>query len=53
MSFPEDVRKRVEEAVKQGKLVIVHPRASKIFKGDRVEVIDYPKTPPKAVEGGG
>ena len=47
-AYPEDVRKRIEEALKQGKLVVLHPNATKIIKKtDKVEPIDYPKTPSK------
>ena len=48
-ALPEDVRKRIEGAIKQGKLVVLHPNATKIIKRtDRVEPIDYPKAPPKS-----
>jgi len=44
MPFPEHVRKRIEEAVKQGKLVVIHPQATKrVGRSSRVEPIDYPK----------
>ena len=43
MPFPEHIRKRIEEAVRQGKLVVIHPQASrKVGKSPRVEPIDYP-----------
>jgi len=45
MSVPEDVAKKIEEALRQGKLVILHPEASKHFSGDRVVTIDYPPPP--------
>ena len=49
MPFPKEIRKRIEEAVRQGKLVVIHPQASKkVGKSPRVEPIDYP--PPRGGE---
>lgn len=46
MSFPEDVRRKIEEALKKGKLVVIHPEASKKTpKTSRVEPVDYPPPP--------
>jgi len=39
----EEIRSRVAEEVKKGKVVIIHPEASKKFKGGNVAAIDYPK----------
>jgi len=41
IKFDEKTRKRIVEALKKGKVVIIHPQASKKFKGN-VETIDLP-----------
>ena len=48
MKLPENIRKQIEEAVKQGKMVIIHPNASKkIKKTNQVEPVDWPPAPKK------
>jgi len=42
-NLPEDVRRKVSEEVKRGRVVIIHPQASQKFSGQRVTPIDYPK----------
>ena len=40
---PEKVREQIKDEVTRGRLVIIHPAASKKFKGPRVSTIDYPR----------
>jgi len=41
--LPGKVRERIKEEVTKGRLVILHPVASKKFKGPKVSTIDYPR----------
>jgi len=46
MKLPENIRKKIEEALKQGKMVVLHPEASKkIPRTERVEPVDWPPAP--------
>ena len=48
VKLPENIRKQIEEAIKQGKMVIIHPEATKkTKKTERVEPIDWPPAPKK------
>ena len=40
---PEKVREQIKNEVTRGKLVILHPAASKKFKGPKVSTINYPR----------
>jgi len=39
----EELRRRIAEEVKKGRAVLIHPVATKKFKGKRVAPIDYPR----------
>ena len=41
--LPEDVKRKVNEEVKRGRLVIIHPDARRRFKGAKVVTINYPR----------
>ena len=41
--LPEDVKRKVNEEVKKGRLVIIHPDARRKFKGARVATVNYPR----------
>jgi hypothetical protein len=40
---PDKVREQIKQEVMKGRLVILHPAASKKFKGPKVSTIDYPR----------
>jgi len=39
----EELVKRISEEVRKGRVVIIHPVASKKFSGAKVSTIDYPR----------
>ena len=43
MNVPEEVRRKIAEEAKKGRAVIIHPEASKKFKGAKLATIDYPR----------
>ena len=43
MKAPEKIKDEIKNAIKKGKLVIIHPAASKKFKGSKVKTIDFPR----------
>ena len=43
MKLPEDVRQKIREEVSKGKVVVIHPEASRKFRGARIAAIDYPR----------
>lgn len=43
MKLPEDVKRRVREEALKGKVVVIHPEASRKFRGARVATVDYPR----------
>ena len=38
-----DLREEIRESLKRGNIVIIHPEASKKFRGTRVKTVDYPR----------
>jgi len=38
-----DLREEIRESLKRGNIVVIHPEASKKFRGTRVKAIDYPR----------
>jgi len=41
--MPEEIRKKIADEAKKGRIIIIHPNASEKFKGSRVSTIDYPR----------
>ena len=39
----DEIKKKIKEEVLKGNVVIIHPAASKKFKGGKVAAIDYPR----------
>lgn len=39
----EELMKKISEEVKKGRIVVIHPTASRKFKGAKVSTIDYPR----------
>ena len=38
-----DLREEIRESLKKGNIVVIHPEASRKFRGTRVKTIDYPR----------
>lgn len=38
----EDIKKKIKEEVERGNVVILHPEATKKFRGQKVKPINYP-----------
>ena len=43
MRAPKEIIDEIKKEVMKGKVVIIHPEASKKFKGGKVATIDYPR----------
>ena len=38
-----EIKKKIKEELEKGNIVIIHPAASRKFKGPKVKTIDYPR----------